>query len=46
MIFVIDDIHFVLELTTIKPKSMQFRAEGSSVPDHVRLYKGDSDKNV
>ena len=37
--FIIENNHYVLELTTIKPKSTQFSAEGSSVPDHIRLYK-------
>ena len=46
IIFIIDDFHFVLELTTIKSKSLQFRAEGSSVPDHVRLYRQNSDDPV
>lgn len=35
--FRIDDKEFVLELTAIRPKGMQFDKEGSSVPDHVRL---------
>lgn len=39
IIFIINDIRYVLELTTIKAKSAQFQAEGSSVPDHIRLYK-------
>ena len=42
IIFIIDDLHVVVELTTIKAKSTQFSAEGSSVPDHIRLYKEDS----
>lgn len=46
MVFTIDDLHIVVELTTIKSKSMQFSAEGSSVPDHIRLYKQDSGKDV
>lgn len=37
--FLIDNTHFVLELTTIKAKAQQFQAEGSSVPDHIRLHK-------
>lgn len=44
--FVIDDMHYVLELTTIKSKSQQFSAEGSSVPDHIRLYKQMTNKEV
>lgn len=46
IVFTIDDLHIVVELTTIKSKSMQFSAEGSSVPDHVRLYKQDLGKEV
>lgn len=46
MVFIIGDLHIVVELTTIKAKSLQFSAEGSSVPDHIRLYKQDSGKNV
>ena len=42
LIFVMDDVHMVLELTTIKPKSLQFSAEGSSVPDHIHLYQESS----
>lgn len=32
-----DDKIFVFELTTIKPKSMQWQAEGASVPDHIKI---------
>jgi hypothetical protein len=39
IVFVIDDIHILLELTTIKAKAMQWSAEGSSVPDHIKQYK-------
>lgn len=39
IIFKIEEIDFVLEVTTFRPKSTQFTAEGASVPDHVRLYK-------
>lgn len=46
IIFEIGDLHVVLELTTIKSKDMQFKAEGSSVPDHIRLYRDDSGKKV
>lgn len=46
LIFVIDDIYYVLEVTTIKPKAFQFSAEGSSVPDHVRLFQQNTGKNV
>lgn len=45
MVFTIDDLHIVVELTTIKAKSLQFSAEGSSVPDHIRLYKQESGKD-
>lgn len=34
--FRFDKIHFILELTTIKSRSTQWSAEGSSVPDHIR----------
>ena len=46
IIFSIDDLHVVVELTTIKPKAMQFSAEGASVPDHIRLYGQRSGKDV
>lgn len=38
IVFIIDNIHYVFELTTIKSKSGQFNAELSSVPDHIKLY--------
>ena len=38
IIFIINDEFFILELTTIKAKSAQFSAEGSSVPDHIKLF--------
>lgn len=38
IVFTIDDVDFVLELTTIQPKAMQWSAEGASVPDHVLQY--------
>ena len=38
IVFKIDDVDFVLELTTIKPKAQQWSAEGASVPDHVLQY--------
>lgn len=38
IVFTIDDVDFVLELTTIQPKAMQWKAEGASVPDHVLQY--------
>lgn len=46
MVFTINSIDFVLELTTIKPKSSQFSAEGSSVPDHVRIHSKESSNYV
>lgn len=39
IIFIVNDVRYVLELTTIKGKAMQFQAEGSSVPDHIKLYQ-------
>jgi len=44
IVFIINDVHYLLELTTIKAKSMQWSAEGSSVPDHINHYK--NTKNV
>lgn len=38
IIFIIDSIHFVLEVTTIMSRAQQFSAEGASVPDHIRKY--------
>jgi len=38
IIFSINNFYFVLELTTIKNKSTQWSAEGSSVPDHIRTF--------
>lgn len=46
IVFTIGDNHFVLELTTIKSKARQFSAEGSSVPDHIRIYKEKTKFNV
>lgn len=46
IVFTIDNLHIVVELTTIKAKALQFSAEGSSVPDHIRLYKQESGKDV
>lgn len=46
MVFIIGDVHIVVELTTIKAKTLQFKAEGSSVPDHIRLYKQGTGKDV
>ena len=39
MFIFIDDIIVVLELTTIKPKAMQWSAEGASVPDHIKIVE-------
>lgn len=46
IVVVINNIHFVIEVTTIKSKSQQFSAEASSVPDHIRLYREKTDKYV
>ena len=46
IVFVIDDSYVVVELTTIRGKAFQFRAEASSVPDHIRLYKQETRKNI
>ena len=46
MVFVIGETHYVLELTTIKSKSGQEKAELASVPDHIRLYKENINKKV
>lgn len=46
IVFVVDGVHIVVELTTIKSKSMQFSAEGSSVPDHIRLYQQNTASKV
>lgn len=46
IVFVVDGLHIVVEVTTIKSKSLQFSAEGSSVPDHIRLYKQETGKEV
>ncbi len=42
IVFEIDDQVFVLEVTTIKAKSTQFSAEGSSVPDHIKLFAAEN----
>lgn len=46
IVFAVDDLHIVIELATIKAKSLQFSAEGSSVPDHIRLYQQETGNNV
>lgn len=43
IVFVIDDTHYLLELTTIKAKSMQWTAEANSVPDHINNYKKENE---
>lgn len=46
IIFKIGDVDFVLELTTIKPKQLQWSAEGASVPDHVIQYAKKTSRKV
>lgn len=47
LIFHVDNTIFVLELTTIKSKSGQEKAEASSVPDHIKnIKKENPTKNV
>lgn len=46
IVFTIDRTDFVLELTTIKAKSTQFSAEGSSVPDHIRIHDKEANNSV
>ncbi|OIJ09418.1 AlwI family restriction endonuclease [Anaerobacillus arseniciselenatis] len=46
IVFMINNEFFILELTTIKPKSTQFSAEGSSVPDHIKLFSEDNSGSV
>ncbi len=38
IVFIKNGIHYVLELTTIKAKSQQEKAEIASVSDHIKLY--------
>lgn len=42
IVFKINNINFILEVTTIKSKSTQFSAEASSVPDHIRLFESEN----
>lgn len=42
--FSMDSINFILELTTIKGRTAQWSAEGSSVPDHIRNFFGQNKK--
>lgn len=46
LVFIIDDLHIVVELTTIKAKTLQFSAEASSVPDHIGIYSQGLTKEV
>lgn len=46
ILFLIDNEWYVLEVTTIKPKALQFSAEGASVPDHIRLFAEETQKPV
>ena len=46
IIFTIDNTDFVLELTTIKSKAMQWSAEGASVPDHIFQHSVGTSRNV
>ena len=39
IVFKVNDKTYVLELTTIGSTTMQWSAEGSSVPDHIEKYK-------
>lgn len=39
IVFKVGDVTYVLELTTIGATTMQWNAEGSSVPDHIEKYK-------
>ena len=39
LIIFIDEIIVIIELTTIKSKGQQWKAEGASVPDHIRLIE-------
>ena len=41
LLLFLGNIIVVVELTTIKPKSMQWTAEGASVPDHIRLIEAE-----
>jgi len=40
------DTFFLLELTTIRPRSAQWRAEGSSVPFHIKNFDPTHSKEV
>ena len=44
--FKCEETYFVLELTTIKAKSRQWQAEGSSVPFHIRNFDETHSKKV
>lgn len=45
IVFIINKQHFVLELTTIKSKSMQFNKEGSSIPGHIENHSDINNNN-
>ena len=38
IVFIKNGVHYVLELTTIKSKSLQEKVEIASVSDHIKLY--------
>ena len=44
ILLLLGNIIVVVELTTIKAKSMQWTAEGASVPDHIRLIEAEYPK--
>jgi hypothetical protein len=47
IVFELNGEYFIKELTTIKAKSTQFKAEGSSVPDHIKLFaESNEDKKI
>lgn len=46
LLFTIDDTSYVLELTTMKSKSQQEKAEAASVPDHVRIEASNRSNKV
>ncbi len=39
LILFVDNNLIVVELTTIRPKALQWSAEGASVPDHIRIVE-------
>lgn len=46
IVFKINGVNFILEVTTIKGKSSQFQAEASSVPDHIKLFAQENPSEV